>query len=164
MGNCRKFRGLLLADYADAELDSRTLKELQEHLAACDSCREFSQKVKNDLINPLRQAPQEPVPDSLWASIKEKIAAEEEALERGNLKELFAGLKSYLFSPRLVPVIASFIAAIFIASMALHSYQIKQSREIEQGEYLLNVFELSVPSADAQNGSGIESLIEDYFL
>lgn len=161
MQGCKKFKDLILADYIDNELDLKARQEVEAHLVSCSDCRSLAKKVRNKLGLPLRETPQEPVPDSLWPQIKEKIK------KKPSVASGLAGLLDLLYAPffyrRLMPAIAGVVIALVAGSVVFYAHQVRIAKENEQGSYLVSLFEGPGNQAYTDEGSFVSS-IEEYFL
>ena len=189
MKKCDYFKDLILTDYIDGELDKNSAGSLESHLLDCSDCRVFLKEVKDNAALPFQQALHQPVPAQLWDTIKQSIEHENQAaspladclqhwkaylsLRRQGIfaslikylgcEACIAKLKRLVVTPRMVPVLASFILMFLAGDVALNTIQIQRAREKDQGEYLvalLSLRDVSVPSDNNDLGTPIEH----YFL
>jgi len=161
MSFCKKFRGLILTDYIDAELDSQMKERIEEHLNECAGCRSFVEEVKSKLVLPLKELKPVSVPETLWPAIKERMRKEGYAENR--IESLVARLKSYFSLPRLSPALVGFILLILISSLVFYNQQMKLAKEKERTDYLSSL----LGTTDAFLGTatnGFGTLIEEFFL
>lgn len=77
MISCEKIKEILLTSYIDNELDEKTRKEVEQHLAGCYGCRELESLAK-DVIAPLEKAGLMEPSSDVWASIEEQISVPEQ--------------------------------------------------------------------------------------
>lgn len=162
MKKCDHFRDLILTDYIDGELVKGPHRDLENHLVECGDCRAFLKEVENNLAWPWKQTvTQQPVPDELWGTIKQRIEHEDQA--RGPFADLMDNLKDLFLFPRLVPVFASLIVMFLAGSVTLNTVLVKQAREKDQGEYLVSLLSPTGSSAPSDYNDGAGP-IEHYFL
>ena len=161
MEKCDHFKGLILADYIDGELDKNSAESLESHLLDCSECRAFFKEVKNNAALPFQQARHLPVPAGLWDAIKQRI--EHENQEANPLADFIDRLKGLIVFPRMIPVFASLILMFLAGSVTLNTIHIQQVREKDQGEYLVSLLSPTGLSAASDN-SNLGTPIEHYFL
>ena len=161
MKKCDHFKDLILTDYIDGELDKNLLQSVEDHLLECAECRAFLKEVKSNATVPLQQASLQPVPVELWSTIKQGI--EHETQESHPLADFIDRLQGWLVLPRLVPVFASLVVMFLAGSVTLNTIQVQQTKEKDQGEYLVSL--LSPTSSLASSDSNdLGTPIEHYFL
>jgi len=158
MKKCEQFRDLILSDHMDGELDRIAAERVQRHLLDCGECRAFLKEVAS--IS-LKQAPRHAVPPELWATIKEKILQDKQKVNP--LESILEKLQGLIIYPRLVPVFASLILMLVAGSVSLNTIQIQQTKDKEQGEYLVSLLGATSSSTQADNND-LGTPIEHYFL
>ena len=163
MNICKKYKGLILTDYTDGEIDIETRKIIDGHLLVCHSCRQFKEDVCEKVIKVFNKAGREKVPESLWPSIKEKMAqkrfAEVDGI-LGFLKRLFGPLSPL---PRFVPAMAVIVVLIFASAMTFRFYLAENLNRTQQAEYIVSSLN-GINSLPDENGVNFETKIEEYFL
>jgi len=131
--NCKKIRGLLIADYPDKELKPEQTKQVEEHLKGCPACKAFEQTVAQKAVLPFKDAQELPAPAFVWTKIREAIDKQEQLQGQfdvwGWLKKKF----DYLFVfPRpvyaLVTIMTVFLTVILVANRP----SVKQTAQIEK--------------------------------
>jgi anti-sigma factor RsiW len=70
--DCRKLLGEM-SDYVDGELSAELCRELEEHLHDCPNCRVMLDSLTKT-IRVFREGNEEPLPESLKASLKAALA------------------------------------------------------------------------------------------
>jgi len=70
--DCRKLLGEM-SDYVDGELSADLCRELEEHLQDCPNCRVMLDSLTKT-IRVFREGNEEPLPESLKASLKQALA------------------------------------------------------------------------------------------
>ncbi len=161
MKKCDYFKDLILTDYIDGELDKNSAGSVESHLLDCSDCRAFFKEVKDNAALPFQQARHLQVPAGLWGAIKQSIEHENQA--RSPLADFIDRLKGLIVFPRMVPVFASLILMLLAGSVTLHTIQIQQVKERDQGEYLVSLLSSTGTSVPSDNNDlGIP--IEHYFL
>jgi len=72
---CEEVRELLMTDYLDGELPSKTAAAVKEHLAGCKACTDLEARIRLSAVEPFRGlAPANPA-ESVWRNISESIKA-----------------------------------------------------------------------------------------
>lgn len=161
MKKCDHFKDLILTDYIDGELDKNIAASLESHLLDCNDCRAFFKEVKNNASAPFHQTLQQPVPTELWAAVRQGIEHENQVTDP--LADIMAHLKGLVVFPRMVPVFVSLTLMLIVGSVTLNNIQVQQSKDKDQGEYLVSLLSSTGPSAQAETGDP-GTPIEHYFL
>jgi anti-sigma factor RsiW len=161
MKKCEHFKDLILTDYIDGELDRKLGLNVESHLLDCGDCRAFFKEVKNNAALPLQQSSRQLVPAELWDRIKQSIEHEKQAANP--LADLIDKLKGWAAFPRMAPVFASLILMFLASSMMLNTIQVRQTKEKDQGEYLVSLLSPTGPSVQSENNIA-GTPIEHYFL
>jgi hypothetical protein len=163
MNICKRYRGLILTDYVDGEIDAETRKIIDEHLLFCRSCRQFKDDVSEKVITVFNKVGHEKVPESIWPSIKEKILqkrfAEEEGIA-GFLKRVFGPLSPF---PRLAPAMLAIAVLILVSAVTFRFYLAQNLNRTEQAEYIVSYLS-GTSSIPDKNGVDFETELEEYFL
>jgi len=159
---CKKARELILTDYLDGQMDDTQRVRLKVHFANCSGCEEFALAAKKVVIDSMVSLERTPVPESLWPSIKEAIAAAEQPKVglvvrcREKVKVIFA-----------IPTpVFTFAAAVLFISIIGIAAQVKinnRATSQEQAEYSMNSLSAGF-AAPANGGADFGTSIEEYFL
>jgi hypothetical protein len=165
MKKCDHFKDLILTDYLDGELDKDSTGNLENHLLDCTECRAFLKEVKNNAVifpvscsaNVLHQ----PVPGELWDAIKQNI--EHDSQVSSPFPDFVVKLKGLFVFPRMVPIFASLVLTFLVGSVTLNTIQIHQTKDKDQGEYLVSLLSSTGSSAPSDNNDS-GTPIEHYFL
>lgn len=161
MKKCDYFQDLILTEYIDGELDKNILGVLEGHLLDCSDCRALLREVKDSAVNPLKLSVRQPVPGELWDAIKQGV--EEKNNAASPWVDFIDNIKGLFVFPRLVPVFASLFLMFLAGSVTLNNIQIQQTRDRDQGEYLISLLSPAGPSL-ASESSDTGTPIEHYFL
>ncbi|MBF0505128.1 MAG: zf-HC2 domain-containing protein [Candidatus Omnitrophica bacterium] len=161
MKKCEYFKDLLLTDYIDGELAQKIKLELDNHLLVCPDCRVFAQEVKKRTVQPFYNVSAQPVPGVIWETVRERIAGKQE--QYNPLEEFIRGLKNLFLLPKPVPVLASVMLMFLAGSAALYTIQVNQTKEKDQGEFLVSLLDSNGWGSQADNNS-FGTPIEHYFL
>ncbi len=161
MNTCKNIKDLILTDYIDDEAGAATKAAVDAHLLFCGDCRQFADKVKEDLAGPFKNVESENVPEHLWTAIKDKIENQSSArLKESGFWEKFAGS---FFSPRLATALGGFAVIILLSSFVFY-HQLSEKRQAqEQGEYLASLWRSSDVVSDMP-GNSDQMPLEKYFL
>jgi len=159
MKKCDFFKDLILTDYIDGQLDKNAAGGVQSHLRSCRDCAAFLKEVKNTGIVPFQQVSHQPVPSELWDAVRQGIEQ-----ERTNpLEDLIDRLRGWVAFPRMVPIFASLVLMFLAGSVTVNTVQVQQTKEKEQGEYLVSLLSSSGSSSQGDNND-LGTPIEHYFL
>jgi predicted anti-sigma-YlaC factor YlaD len=161
MKKCDHFKDLILTDYIDGELAKDAAVGVEDHLLDCSDCRAFFKEIKNNNILPLQQAAQQPVPVEIWDAVRQRIEYENQA--KSTRADFIENLKGWFVLPKLVPVFASLVVMVLAGSATLSTMQVEQTKDRDQGEYLVSVLSPDGPSSLADSNDGATP-IEHYFL
>lgn len=156
--NCKKARGLILTDYLDDQMNEKDKARIEEHLAGCHECKEFSIvaiKAGNTLF---RGADRADVPEYLWRRVRETILAEERG-KKNFFAALFGKLKAILYIPKPALAIVTVIVLLLAIGTAA-KIKIDNKAESEYFDYL------TADAADSSlNDNGaFGTSIEKYFM
>lgn len=110
---CERVQELLLTDYIDGQLSAEVLREVEEHLDACERCRNFRDDVRRRITAPLKSFEKQSPPEGVWLNIKSAIF-EEEQLKEHRFDWLRERL-STLIKPVPVFAIATATAVVLVA-------------------------------------------------
>jgi len=162
MGFCKRFKGVILTDYIDAELDSQMKVRIGKHLNECAGCRSFAEEVKSKLVLPFKELKPTPVPETLWPVIKGEIC-ERRRYPENRIESLVARLKGYFCFPRLSPALVGFILLILISSLVFCNQQMKLAKEKERADYLSSLLGTTGAFWETETNN-FGTLIEEFFL
>jgi anti-sigma factor RsiW len=160
---CRKIQELLKTDYLDGQANQKQMQDIQDHLALCAKCCQLEKELQSQRAL-FQKAKQQKVPERVWQNIRDAIIREglneEESLSAG----VFTRLRSYLFAPKPVFVLATTLAvAIFFAFLAGVFIQKKLSLSKEN----IPETDIAVYSPSSVSDVPLYELgtdIEEYFL
>ncbi len=161
MKKCDHFKGLILTDYIDGELDKNSLEIVESHLLGCSDCRAYLKEVKNNTAFLYQQALHQQVPAGLWDAVREHI--EEENHLTNPLEDFIDKLKGLMVFPRMVPIFASLLLMLLVGSVTLNSIQSQRAQAKDQGEYLVALLSSTGTGSPSDNNEW-GTPIEHYFL
>jgi len=161
---CKETQELLLTDYADGEASARAIKAAEDHLAACDKCRAFREKLRKTAMEPFDSANRSVPPPEIWDNIKAALAGDIEPREAGlyaRLKILLGDLfKAHRPAITVTAVAAAVLAAVIIAFSPFGRPNGVSEYFEEQAEFFMYP-DMNGESKDYPDfGTGIE----EYFL
>lgn len=70
---CSQIQDILITDYLDGEIKGEARALVDEHLARCPACREFSAEVIRDVSRPFQALEQKTPPEEIWMNIQSKM-------------------------------------------------------------------------------------------
>lgn len=161
--NCKKIQELLITDYPDNQLTQKERKTVEEHLSACQTCREYESIVRSTVMQPFENAERlQPHQDFIWTKIKEKIRKEEKPVF-GFLGRILP--KIYFPKPAFA---LSTIAALTVALFFVGRMNVTTQTRQENTQLAKAAIEDQITYFANGNGSD-ESIsfgtsIEEYFL
>ena len=117
--NCKKIRELLLTDYLDKEADITLKYQVQKHLENCRVCRRFEEKARL-AIAPFKSAPPSELPESVWYSIKGKIA--QSHMPRESVFDFLREKLKIFYAPKPAFALASAMLIILAMATAVAKY------------------------------------------
>ncbi|MFH1368636.1 MAG: zf-HC2 domain-containing protein [Elusimicrobiota bacterium] len=165
---CSEARELLITDFLDNEISPESERQLAEHLASCQSCKEYEQTLIKTAVEPFKAVKRESPPSYIWQNIQNGI----ENRNTADVRNPAVIMKGWLTFPR-VALAASLCGLLILASALIISNQRKdtyiadsdtfsaESAE-EAGEsyfsYLYEEVEIT-PETDSVLGTAAEELI-----
>ena len=158
--NCEKIQELILTDYLDGQLDAKCKDLVDQHLAGCPGCKEFSGIVGRSVFEPFLKAESLRPPEQVWFSIKENIAAEQPG--RSNVFANF--LENFQNSVRIPRPAIAFVTAMTLVIVVGTLTRFASHAPVntnEQVEYMAQMIDASGDVA-ADDGFGTDE--EKYFL
>lgn len=153
--SCKMIRELIFTDYIDNEISDKDKIRLNIHFANCRECKEFSERVKNAVVEPFAGTKKMEPPEFIWHRVRETIVAKQEEKP------------SFVFSiPKPALAMSALMALVLIVMLAtalrFSNKQTGANKE-SQGEY--SIYSLETPSsALLNNDAGFGTSIEDNFL
>lgn len=161
MSTCKNFEDILLTDYIDGELSQEKKREVEQHLLACSACRALATEIRENLLIPFEHVNRETVSKNVWLNIKERI--EQENAPPQPIKNFLEKFVGSLLSPRLAPLLTSFVLIVLVGSVVFYNHQMNLRKDKEQREYLMSVLgAINTPSDTESDGSSTP--LERYFL
>lgn len=158
--NCKKAEEMILTDYIDGNLKDEALREVEEHLAACQYCRDLAVRAVSSR-RMLKSAAREVPPEGLWSKIRAEIISEE--TKPGFFDRIFDQAR-YFFGHLRPAVAAAAVAAIVI-------FVLTTARLVPVGspfsgmtahDDILEITSVGEESDDSEYGFG--TAVEEYFL
>jgi anti-sigma factor RsiW len=157
----------LLIDYIDNELSQKMGQDIARHLDNCPACRQMEQSLRQNIIQPLRQAKKEEVPERVWYQLKESIINRPQG---SFLADLIARWSGYfqIKRPVLVPVTALamvvLLVSLFLFNSILSTQNTLNAYLAEQADYLLQLAENGKEGYLGIQEFNLGTSIEKYFL
>jgi hypothetical protein len=157
---CDKIRELMLSDHADAELDARRQKTVEDHLKGCSACRLFREDLENAVIAPLKSAGHIEPPPSVWQNIKSRIEEREAFSPAAVFLDRLRGILSYA-RPALAAVVVS---AFLIIGAALATYYLTERNALNAYFAEQTDFMTSLKNGNGNSAEDIGIPAEDFFV
>jgi len=162
---CNDWQDLILTDYLDDQMSKERTIQLEEHLSACQECREFVAHARKAVIEPFESAQRVEPSEKVWHNIKDAIGEEQGAEE---FVGLWDRIKEAVFIPKPAMAFATVIIALLAATVAFDHYNqqfqtakyIAIQNQTDDINYALD--ELAVYSEE--NNFYEPTEIEEYFL
>jgi anti-sigma factor RsiW len=107
--NCKRAEELILTDYIDGALKGDALKELEDHIALCDECRNFAWEAAS-AGKAVKALKKETPPAGIWQNIKAEVSQKEEPMDI--LERVLDPLRQFLAAYR--PAVAVAVAAVMV--------------------------------------------------
>ena len=160
--NCEKIQELILTDYLDDQMDKSQKKYLEEHLARCPHCLEFSETVKKAAFEPFVNADKPNPPESVWSNIEESILAE----QQGKANVLANLWEKFKFSAPISRPAFAFATVVTLALLVgtLTQFKIQQGDSAKEQMEYLNYLTNPSDGLSANGGQGFNTSVEKYFL
>ena len=116
-----------LSAYCHGEVASEESRQIAEHLIACNRCREQFEEIKLG-VKLAERLPQVAAPDSLWADLQSRLAAE---TSRGRIASSKKSLFSFkLWQPGLAGVAAGLVLVIGFGAWWFYSRESRPFWEV----------------------------------
>lgn len=148
---CDKIRDWLMTDYLDQELGSKKSSEVEKHLRECLDCREFSEAIWQQAVEPFKKVkPMTPDP-AMWQRIHQTLESESRPLAW--LAGLVEGANVFLRMLR--PVIqGAFAAALILILVVLAKWPVSSEEPAYAylGEQMDFLSELQSGNTELLNG------------
>jgi predicted anti-sigma-YlaC factor YlaD len=155
---CEKVKGFLLTGYIDDEIDASLKKDIDNHIAGCDSCRDYKLNLGRNLT-PLFEKTEASLPeDEIWNNIKSRIAKDKQRKE-GRIFVINPYLRKGIFA----------LAAAALLFMVISFKAINSSQKDALNRFLLEeglfLHSLSVDiSQEVPHDAGFGTNIEEWFM
>lgn len=158
--DCKRAKGLILADYADGILRGHALLELELHMGSCSSCRRLAEGLMS-AGELLRSAPRADAPQAVWSRIRSEISRL--SVKRELIEIFLERLRYGLYHLRpAVMATAAIIALIFVLATARFVSNMNYSAALSAREDIMNMVSLN---GDSERGEyDIGTSAETYFL
>ncbi len=154
-------------DYIDQELTQELSQDIARHLDICPSCKKMEQSLRQTVIQPLRQAEEQGVPDRVWYRLREAIINKKQRLF---LPNLIAGWFGYfkIRRPVLVPVVAMamviLLVSVFFFGKPTTTQDTLNAYLLEQASFLWQLAENGEGSYLGIDEVNLDTSIERYLL
>lgn len=164
--NCKAVQGYILTDYIDERLADESKKLVDQHLAYCQTCRNFFMTVKKETVNPFKNV-MGIVPDaSLWNRIKGAIEEAQPQEKENSLLQGFWERFTAVYIPK--PALALAAATMMILMLGITGpifleRPLTQFNEKDQIQYLSSLID-EPADAGINNSRDAQTPIEKYFL
>ncbi|NLE64304.1 MAG: hypothetical protein GX606_00060 [Elusimicrobia bacterium] len=160
---CEEAQDLILTDHLDGRLSEGFERELRQHLAGCERCREFLASAKETLVGLFEKIPSEHLPPAVIESVLDRIEEERSASLAGKLEEVGKGMLVWLGGFRLRPalVFSCVLVCLLVIGIMSGVDRIQAARNETRGLYLASIVELS---ANNERTIDYGTALEDYFL
>ncbi|MDD5557393.1 MAG: zf-HC2 domain-containing protein [bacterium] len=163
--NCEEMEELLKADYIDGELSGNAAREAAAHLSACARCRRFEEAVRRAAVAPLRGAPRERAPESLWRAIERAVGPAHPAGGRAG----FRVTRHELLGLRGAAAAVAAAAAAVIIAVTLPRSSAPPAGAGTADQYVREQFLTLVAMGDggaglSDDGGSIGTVVEEYLL
>jgi len=164
--SCEKIKELIMTDYIDGQLGTKSAKGVQEHLRTCSRCRQFELGLLK-AIEPFKNLKETAPPDFLWEKIKENITETQQEGSIGVLAILNGYLRA-LFNARRPVVVFATVVVIFITTAVITNLSFSKQRALnayfqEQTEFLASL-DTDSENSSASNHTEPGTSIEEYLL
>jgi predicted anti-sigma-YlaC factor YlaD len=164
--NCKDIKDLILTDYLDGEMNEEEKMRIEEHLARCPDCKEFSINARETVMRLFKEPERISPPEYLWRRIKETILTEERK-KVPFVAKIFERLKGLLYIPKpalaIVTVLVLIIAVGTMATIRVNNQERLQAGIQEQIEYFDYLSESS-GGTSADYSADLGTPVEQYFL
>jgi len=162
---CNDWQDLILTDYLDDQMSKEQTIQLEEHMSACQECREFVAHTRKAVIEPFEHVQKTEPSEQIWQNIKEAISEERESEDFVSLWDRF---KEIVFIPKPAMAFVTVIIALLATTVTFNYYnqQFQMAKYIaiqdqaDDVDYVLD--ELAVYSEE--NNFYEITGIEEYFL
>lgn len=113
--NCKNIQKLITTDYLDNELDAESKQHIEQHLNACQNCREFAETVRATVKQPFEQHKYLRPPQSVWQAISEGLPGKQKH-EQSLLARIGYELTNIFFKRRMALAMATTMFTVVIVA------------------------------------------------
>ncbi|MDD5438687.1 MAG: zf-HC2 domain-containing protein [Candidatus Omnitrophica bacterium] len=158
---CDRVKDLLLTEYRDKELDERTQKDVENHLAGCEGCRAINERLRSvslafhavEIIEP---------PQRVWENIRREIVRAPEPRHAAGFDLVKQWIGRFTVTPRFAALRLATAAATVLIVLGLYTFLREGSsgnRETDAGFFIASLID-----DNEDNGYDLGTDIERYFL
>lgn len=175
--NCRKIQDIIITDYVDGQLEEKRKYCIEEHLAHCQHCKEFSIKAREAVVNPFINIGKQETPEIIWDNLREAIISQQKVgtVKVGtdtnfliNFLRKLVSVPTFTatFIPKPVFALTSIVTLIFMMGILPQfminnpAVKIDEQGQIEYLSYLTG----SGGDVPASDSADLGTPIEKYFL
>lgn len=160
--NCKKIQELLITDYIDGEMNAKMRKDILNHLATCNKCKQFEENLKQKAITPFKAADRQHPPDYIWENVKNRITKDEQTISEkiditvmNKLSGIFKTLKpAFAVSAAAITI----LMIVLVVRFPLTGNGKLDTYIAEQAEFMVNL------DSDESGVNGLGTSIEEYLL
>jgi anti-sigma factor RsiW len=153
--NCEEIKKLILTDYSDSQLEQTLLREIKEHLDACNKCKEFAQSVRHSVIEPFRNIERFSPPEYVWHRIKSKIERQPKSVFVGFFENLRLSFQMPRPALAMVTITIVIIIVLVITKLPISTQDVVNIYLEEQVDFISEL---------AENGEDFYFVTEDINL
>lgn len=162
--DCKKVQALIMTDFIDGEINKQLLEELRVHLNDCSQCRQFEQILREEAVEPFKQARRLKPPESLWFSIREIIGSEQKKGIFAALKERMAIRDSLRIKVMATATLMAVIfTTIFFSQLVRHKQNISADYSAQEITFI-SYLDTDLVSSDDNINTDFGTTIEEFFL
>jgi len=162
---CHDWQNLILTDYLDNQMSKEQTVPLEEHLSACQECREFVTHARKAVIEPFKYVQKAEPSERVWRNIKEAIG---EGQETEEFVSLWDRIKEIVFIPRpamaLATTVIIIMAVTFIFNHYNQQFQMAKHAVIQSEMDDINYALDELAAYSEENNFYEQTGIEEYFL
>jgi len=156
--NCERIQELILTDYLDDQLNPDQKNHIDQHLAQCPVCLDFTAAARKTVVEPFLHSKELEPSSSVWSGIKESILAQE---ERTNVFVSWWKKNQSLALPRPAMAFAGALVFVFLVGGLNHFKH--SAQKATNNEYWESLAETPM-ALSFNDGDGFETTVEQYFL
>lgn len=160
--NCEHIQELILTDYLDGTLAESPKKQVEDHLARCPQCLEFSKAAKRTAFESFERMEKVQPPEHLWSRIEDAILEETNPVVIP-MPSWFERLRSLVALPRPAFALIA-VLVLFLAAGTLNQFNIQKTAGGDSSmEYLVSLMSTATESSTSDS-SDFGTAVEQYFL